>query len=74
MLLLILFLFSSDFGSYSSACRCSGEYVITENDLENGHNIVCCSDCTLSIRVLYNVLPEDEGADDKEKVEMENSR
>jgi len=63
-------LISADLGGYTSACRCSGEYLITESDLENGHNVVCCSDCTLSIRVLYNVLPD--GAD-QETVEMENS-
>jgi len=62
--------YHEDLGGYTSACRCSGEYLITESDLENGHNVVCCSDCTLSIRVLYNVLPD--GAD-QETVEMENS-
>lgn len=50
-----------DSGSFSSVCRCSGEYVITELDLENGHNTVCCSNCTLSIRVLYNMLADDTG-------------
>ncbi|CAH3145374.1 unnamed protein product [Pocillopora meandrina] len=51
--------YHEDTESYSSVCRCSGEYVISESDLENGHNIVCCSNCTLSIRVLYNALSDD---------------
>ncbi|RMX50117.1 hypothetical protein pdam_00002810 [Pocillopora damicornis] len=51
--------YHEDTESYSSVCRCSGEYVISDSDLENGHNIVCCSNCTLSIRVLYNVLQDD---------------
>lgn len=46
---------------------------MTECDLEDGHNVVCCSNCTLSIRVLYNVLPDDASDDDLETVEMTNS-
>ncbi|KAL9953204.1 hypothetical protein ACROYT_G040582 [Oculina patagonica] len=65
--------YHEDLGSFSSVCRCSGEYMITESDLENGHNVVCCSNCTLSIRVLYNVLPDDSSDDDHEKVQMANS-
>lgn len=40
--------------------------MITECDLENGHNVVCCSNCTLSIRVLYNVLADDTSDDHQE--------
>lgn len=40
--------------------------MITECDLENGHNTVCCSNCTLSIRVLYNVLADDTSDDHQE--------
>lgn len=65
--------YHEDSGSYSSGCRCRGEYVITESDLDNGHNIVCCSDCTLSIRVLYNVLPDGANDEDQETVTMENN-
>ncbi|XP_044162839.1 DPH4 homolog isoform X2 [Acropora millepora] len=46
--------------TYSSDCRCDGEYIISEGDLENGQNIVCCSGCSLSIRVLYNMLSDEE--------------
>ena len=65
--------FFIDLGCYSSVCRCSGEYLITEHDLENGHNVVCCTDCTLSIRVLYNVLPNDADGEDQQNVNMKNS-
>ncbi|XP_020628136.1 dnaJ homolog subfamily C member 24-like [Orbicella faveolata] len=58
--------YHEDSGSFSSVCRCSGEYVITECDLENGHNTVCCSNCTLSIRVLYNILADDTRDDHQE--------
>ncbi|CAO3682631.1 unnamed protein product [Rhizopus stolonifer] len=45
--------------SFSLECRCSGTYEITENDLENDIDIVGCNNCSLKIRVLYEVL-EDE--------------
>ena len=47
--------------------------MITESDLENGHNIVCCSDCTLSIRVLYSVLQDDVIDEDQKSSDLENS-
>ncbi|KAM7436297.1 DnaJ subfamily C member 24 [Porites harrisoni] len=65
--------FHEDLQSYSSQCRCSGEYLITESDLENGHNIVCCSDCTLSVRVLYSVLQDDVNGEDQKSSALENS-
>ena len=37
--------------------------VCDESDLENGHNIVCCSNCTSSIRVLYDGLSDDASND-----------
>ncbi|XP_031557846.1 dnaJ homolog subfamily C member 24-like [Actinia tenebrosa] len=52
-------------GSYSWKCRCSGEYVITEEDLEQGQNVVCCSTCTLCIRVMYAVLSDQEEQDEE---------
>ncbi|XP_022809389.1 dnaJ homolog subfamily C member 24-like [Stylophora pistillata] len=55
--------YHEDTESYSSLCRCSGKYVLSEEDLENGHNIVCCSNCTLCIRVLYNVVSDDASND-----------
>ncbi|EDO31219.1 predicted protein [Nematostella vectensis] len=47
-------------GSYSSPCRCGGEYVITNAHLQSGQSMVCCTTCTLSIRVLYAVVSEEE--------------
>ncbi|KAI8337729.1 DNAJ heat shock N-terminal domain-containing protein [Chlamydoabsidia padenii] len=47
-------------GTFSLMCRCSGYYVITENDLELGNDVVCCDNCSLRIRVLYDVVESDE--------------
>ncbi|GAN07165.1 DnaJ homolog subfamily C member 24 [Mucor ambiguus] len=46
--------------SFSLVCRCSGEYVITEDELEAGIDVVGCNNCSLRIRVLYDVVEEDE--------------
>lgn len=53
-------------GAYSAPCRCGGSYIITEDDLEGGVDVVCCSTCTLSIRVLYHMAAE--SGDEKEEV------
>lgn len=39
-------------------CRCSGQYEITEDSMENGIEMVQCSSCSSSIRVLYQVENE----------------
>ena len=41
-------------GSFSTPCRCSGCYIITEAEMEKGVDTVNCSTCTLSIHVLYH--------------------
>jgi len=46
-------------GDYSFGCRCSGEYIITDEDMQEGINIICCSTCTLSIKVLYQLESEE---------------
>lgn len=46
--------------AYYLECRCSGKYTITEDDLEQGIEIVCCDNCSLRIRVLYDIVDEDE--------------
>ena len=38
---------------YQLPCRCGGWYVVSDDDLEAGVEVVCCSMCSLSIRVLY---------------------
>ena len=40
-------------GYYVWNCRCSGSYVITEEQLEQGFDVVQCELCSLAIRVLY---------------------
>lgn len=45
--------------SFALVCRCSGDYVITEEELELGIDIVACNNCSLRIRVLYDVIEED---------------
>ncbi|KAG2207214.1 hypothetical protein INT47_012267 [Mucor saturninus] len=44
--------------SFSMVCRCSGDYVITEDELEVGIDVVGCNNCSLRIRVLYDVIEE----------------
>lgn len=44
--------------SFSLVCRCSGDYVITEDELELGIEIVSCNNCSLCIRILYDVVEE----------------
>lgn len=38
---------------YSKACRCGGYYIITDDDLTSGVDLICCDVCSLTIRVLY---------------------
>lgn len=38
---------------YRSPCRCGGCYVVNDGDLEEGVELVCCSMCSLSIKILY---------------------
>ncbi len=52
--------YNGSIGTYSTGCRCGGSYTITEGDLEVGVDTVCCSTCTLSIRVLYQEVEEEE--------------
>jgi len=59
--------FLPETGQYSWRCRCSGDYVITEQDLEKGQNVVCCSMCTLCIRVSYATISDHEDDDEKDK-------
>lgn len=47
--------------SYLTDCRCSGDYIITENELEAGIEVVGCNNCSLKIRVLYDVVEDDDG-------------
>ena len=44
--------------TYSHPCRCSGLFVVTEDDLEAGRDLATCSLCTLAIRVVYTAADE----------------
>ncbi|KAI9473580.1 MAG: DNAJ heat shock N-terminal domain-containing protein [Benjaminiella poitrasii] len=55
--------YMEDDGSYSLVCRCSGDYIITEDELNEGIDVVGCNNCSLKIRVLYDVVESD--ADDE---------
>lgn len=39
---------------YSSPCRCGGSYMLTESDIAEGVDVICCSTCTLCIQVLLH--------------------
>lgn len=39
--------------SYSWPCRCGCSYVVTEDQLAAGQDVVSCGGCSLHIRVLY---------------------
>lgn len=47
---------------YSWACRCSGNFEISETELEEGFDVITCSLCTLSVRVSYTVVNDDSGS------------
>ncbi|KAI1300118.1 Diphthamide biosynthesis protein 4 [Mortierella claussenii] len=51
--------YDEDSGSYSLPCRCSGEYSISEDELELGVDTVVCSTCSLIVRIHYEALDED---------------
>jgi len=52
-------------GAYSTPCRCGGSYTITEHDLEEGVDVVCCSTCTLSVRILYQLAEKTGGEEER---------
>ncbi|XP_072033713.1 dnaJ homolog subfamily C member 24-like [Amphiura filiformis] len=39
---------------YCYPCRCGGEYAITEADVDEQIELVCCDTCTLGLRVIYS--------------------
>jgi diphthamide biosynthesis protein 4 len=54
-------------GAFFKRCRCGCEMSITEDDLERGADLVHCSGCSIVVRVLYDVVDEDEGEDEDER-------
>lgn len=44
---------------FTKACRCGGVYVITEDELSDGRNVVECSMCSLEVMVTYVEVSEE---------------
>ena len=53
--------FEPSIGSYTSPCRCGGDYVVGEEELGEGVGLVCCTTCSLSIKITYQEQEEKEG-------------
>ncbi|KAF2069699.1 hypothetical protein CYY_008985 [Polysphondylium violaceum] len=45
---------------YSYPCRCGSKYTITEDDLLDNLDIAWCTGCSLTIRVLYNLVQDED--------------
>ncbi|KAG0306575.1 Diphthamide biosynthesis protein 4 [Dissophora globulifera] len=56
--------FREESGHYSAPCRCSGEYVISEDELELGVDTVVCSTCSLIVRIHYESAEDYDQDDD----------
>ena len=41
---------------YSHPCRCSSEFIITHQDLEDGVDVIGCGGCGEWVRVGYEVI------------------
>ena len=66
--------YSSETGTYTTVCRCGGSYNLTETEMEESAiDIVCCSMCSLAIRVLYQLAQEDGQDEGEKRDEGENS-
>ena len=44
---------------YEHPCRCSGTFIVREEDLEAGIEVFQCDGCTERCRVEYEVVEED---------------
>ncbi|KAM9963844.1 hypothetical protein ACTFIW_007100 [Dictyostelium discoideum] len=47
--------FIEENSEYVYPCRCGDHYIITEDQLSEGSDVVCCSGCSLSIKVIYQM-------------------
>ncbi|KAM9990243.1 hypothetical protein ACTFIY_006290 [Dictyostelium cf. discoideum] len=47
--------FIEENSEYIYPCRCGDHYIITEDQLSEGSDVVCCSGCSLSIKVIYQM-------------------
>ena len=41
-------------GVYTHPCRCGGDYVMTDTDIQFMVDYVCCSSCSLVIKIVYD--------------------
>ncbi|RHZ76018.1 hypothetical protein Glove_208g49 [Diversispora epigaea] len=48
--------YNEDMKSYSVSCRCDGLYIISEDDLDQGASIIGCMNCSLKIKILYEII------------------
>ncbi|KAF9149102.1 Diphthamide biosynthesis protein 4 [Linnemannia schmuckeri] len=55
--------FDEGSGSYTFPCRCSGEYIISEDELELGVDTVVCSTCSLIVRIHYEAAEDEDDED-----------
>ncbi|EEB05250.1 diphthamide biosynthesis protein Dph4 [Schizosaccharomyces japonicus yFS275] len=48
-------------GSFVYPCRCGeyGGYIVTEDDLENGMDVIPCTGCSLVVKVAYEICYSD---------------
>ena len=53
--------YNSETAKYAFPCRCGtgGGFEITEDDLENGRDLVECKGCSSWIRVSYEIITEE---------------
>eukprot|EP00729_Bicosta_minor_P012221 gene12221-30096_t len=58
---------NEDAATWSWDCRCGGQYIVSEKDLEAECEYYGCNSCTLCIRVLYEAAEESD-ADDVDDV------
>lgn len=57
-----------DFGFFTLPCRCSATYHISEEDLEQGVDLIACEGCGEVIGVGYELV---DGEDDEEEEMVE---
>lgn len=44
--------FEEESDTFSSNCRCSGNYIISSIEIQKGFTIVQCSSCSLCIKIV----------------------
>ena len=43
-------------GEYSKICRCGGQFIVTESQLESGVYGIECNKCSLCVQLLYSEI------------------